>query len=553
MKQSFLFLVSLTSILSVHAQTATVGLIEQQPGNQPGTVLFAPIANTTTYLIDKCGNELHEWPSTYQPGLSVYLLEDGTLLRAGNTHNTAFSTGGGAGGSIEKIDWNGTVTWSYLLSSTTQCQHHDICPLPNGNVLALVWEIKNRSQAILAGRDTSYLNANLWNEKIVELQPSGTSSATVVWEWNSWDHLIQDFDNTKNNFGIVADHPELININANFTGSHMADWLHLNSIDYNPDLDQILVSSRLLNEVLVIDHSTTTATAATHTGGNHNKGGDLLYRWGNPQAYGRGTVSDQHFFGQHCARWIKNGLSDAGKIMVFNNGKNRPGGDYSSIDVIAPPVDGSGNYTLPAGLAYGPASLFWTYQAAVPGDFFENNISGATRLPNGNTLICKGNAGEFFEIDSSAQTVWYYVSPVDGAGPVTQGSTPALSNVFRTEFYAEDYPAFAVHPLVPGNPIEINPLVYSCDAPLSVNMAAKNLATTEAFPNPTRSTLTVQLQNYTQAQISYSCYSYTGELISTGTTNQSTVVLQCNDWKPGLYLLCIQTNGKLEQLKFIKQ
>jgi len=63
----------------------------------------------------------------------------------------------------------------------------------------------------------------------------------------------------------VADHPELIDIN--FGGRH-ADWNHLNSIDYNEEFDQILLSSHNQNEIWVIDHSTTTEEAAGHTGGD---------------------------------------------------------------------------------------------------------------------------------------------------------------------------------------------------------------------------------------------------------------------------------------------
>ncbi|GIR57077.1 MAG: hypothetical protein CM15mP64_4890 [Candidatus Neomarinimicrobiota bacterium] len=35
------------------------------------------------------------------------------------------------------------------------------------------------------------------------------------------------------------------------------DWKHLNSIDYNEDLDQIIISSRHHDEIYIIDHSTT--------------------------------------------------------------------------------------------------------------------------------------------------------------------------------------------------------------------------------------------------------------------------------------------------------
>ena len=62
---------------------------------------------------------------------------------------------------------------------------------------------------------------------------------------------------------------------------------------------QIMLSVFEFSELWVIDHSTKTAEAAIHEGGRSGKGGDLLYRWGNPRAYRAGTVKDQKLFGQH--------------------------------------------------------------------------------------------------------------------------------------------------------------------------------------------------------------------------------------------------------------
>ena len=78
-----------------------------------------------------------------------------------------------------------------------------------------------------------------------------------------------------------------------------------------------------MNEIYIIDHSTSTAEAATSSGGIYNKGGDFLYRWGNPQAYRQGDQNDQKLFGQHYPHWIPDGLADAGKLILFNNGFSR--------------------------------------------------------------------------------------------------------------------------------------------------------------------------------------------------------------------------------------
>ena len=220
-------------LFATHLKSQTVGLLQHDAGTlDDGYVLFAPIQSTTTYLIDTCGKQVKTWPSTYRPGQSCYILPDGMLLRTGNTNNTTFNAGG-KGGIIQKIDWNGNVTWSYTISSTTECQHHDIKALPNGNVLAIVWESKTNTEAIEKGRNPSLTTATVWTEKIIEIQPVGATGGNVVWEWHLWDHLVQDFDNTKLNFGVVASNPELFDINFNASaGANGTDWIHINAIDY---------------------------------------------------------------------------------------------------------------------------------------------------------------------------------------------------------------------------------------------------------------------------------------------------------------------------------
>src|SRR5262249_45333410 len=155
---------------------------------------------------------------------------------------------------------------------------------------------------------------SFWTEAIFEVRPTRPSGGEIVWEWHAWDHLVQDFDRNRKNYGYVAAHPELVDINFN---TQTPDWLHFNAIDYNPALDQIVVSSRILSEIWVIDHSTTVKEAADHSGGRSGKGGDLLYRWGNPQVYRAGSPADQRLFNQHGVHWIAPGLPGAGHLLVF--------------------------------------------------------------------------------------------------------------------------------------------------------------------------------------------------------------------------------------------
>ncbi|MHC5114787.1 MAG: aryl-sulfate sulfotransferase [Planctomycetota bacterium] len=436
------------------ADVVTVGLLQGSAAAADGYTLFTQLQGRTTYLVDNAGRIVNTWQSDYPPGNSQYLLDDGRLIRTGDPGGNPVFAAGGDSGIVEEYDWDGNLLWSFLYSDTTVRAHHDVAILPNGNILILAWEFRSTADAIAAGRDPATVPNNLWPEHVVEVEPFGTNGGDIVWEWHMWDHLVQDFDDTKDNFGVVADHPELIDIN--FFASTSADWVHANAIDYNPQLDQIIINAPRFHEFWVIDHSTTTEEAAGHSGGNSGRGGDILYRWGNPQAYDAGTALNQTLFGQHDAQWIDEGLPGAGNIIVFNNGVGRPAGSFSTVDEIVPPWNGV-TYDLTPGAAYGPTAPTWIYTANPPGEMFSSFISGCQRQPNGNTLICEGASGDFREVQTDGTIVWRYVNPVNSAGPITQGNSAVGNATFRAERYPPDFPGFAGRDLTPGRFIEIYP------------------------------------------------------------------------------------------------
>lgn len=426
-----------------------------------GYTLFAPNRSTITYLVDTDGQVAHQWKSQEPPGQSVYLLENGNLLRTATVGDNQVFRGGGEGGRVQEIAWDGSVVWDYVYSSEEHLQHHDVERLPNGNVLLIAWERKTAAEAIAAGRDPQLLDSGeFWPDHLIEVEPIRPSGGKIVWEWHVWDHLIQDFDSSKAGYGDVAAHPELVDINSDRVREPLSDeeneelleelqalgyvgelpeedaparriglggpdWNHTNSIAYHAGLDQIVLSVHNQNEIWIIDHSTTSAEAAGHSGGRSGKGGDLLYRWGNPQSYGRGTARDQQLFAQHDAHWIPEGRPGAGHLLIFNNGTREGTRSWSSVDEIAPPVDDEGNYEMQVSGVFGPALPTWTCSSKDGVDFSSGHISGAQRLLNGNTLICSGDSGRFIEVEASGEAVWEYVNSFEEAEPGGRGERGA--------------------------------------------------------------------------------------------------------------------------------
>jgi hypothetical protein len=287
----------------------------------------------------------------------------------------------------------------------------------------IAWEKKTSSEAYAAGRTS--LNGNplnqMWSTAIFEIQHNGSGGGEIIWEWHLWDHLIQDADSGDDNYGIVANHPELFDINngniggGGGPGGANADWMHTNAISYNTQFDQIVISSHHQDEIFVIDHSTTVEEAASHSGGNYGKGGDFLYRWGNPQNYDRGNNSDHHIGSQHSINWIPDGYPGEGNFILFNNDGNE------AVEFV-PPVDENGYYTIEDGQPYGPDDIIWNspnMSTAMQG--------GAFRLPNGNTLVTDCDDAIIKEFTPSGSIVWSY----------TQSGNNA--NIARAQKYAVDF------------------------------------------------------------------------------------------------------------------
>lgn len=259
-----------------------LGLILNTPKAFKGYTLFSPLSSTKFYLIDMEGRVVKQWEGAATPASSAYLLENGNVMRP-CAHNEPGKKGGGpAGGRVQVFTWDSEIVWDFKIPYSWQ-QHHDVIRLPNGNYLILGWDRKTAEETAAAGRKGG---GSIMTDILREVRPTGKTTGDIVWEWRVWDYLIQDVNKDKANFGEVAKHPELIDINFNAGGGGKGgggqEWTHTNALSYNAKLDQIMISVSLLNEVWIIDHSTTTEEAKGHKGGKYGKGGDLLYRWGNP-------------------------------------------------------------------------------------------------------------------------------------------------------------------------------------------------------------------------------------------------------------------------------
>jgi hypothetical protein len=525
-----------------------------------GYTLTSIINGSTATLIDTNQSTFKTWSGlSASTGYSAFLEPGGTLVRSckGGT-NPVGVPGGPICGKIQKHSYAGTLLWDFPYYGADYITHHDIQPMPNGNVLAICYHKVAAADVTAAGGSQ---NIDMWPDKIVEIQPNGLNGGTVVWEWRIWDHIMQNTDpNKPNYFANVVDHPERLNLNY----KQAKDWIHMNGVDYNPMLDQVTFSSHNMNEWYIIDHSTTTAEAAGHTGGNSGKGGDFLYRWGNPAAYGAAGTAILNV--THDAHWIPEGCPNAGRLAGFNNKGVSP--SQSAADQITTPVNGY-NYDHVAGQAYAPA----TYSDRHECNGFSSNMGGTQQFPNGNQLICIATSGKVYEINSAGTQLWTktfqgsiakafkydscYIFNTPPAIPTITGNATTLTSSAATTYQwylngalIAGATSMTFTPAVSGVYVvritDANGCVYQYSKGYKFTKAGtgiNELNLSDAitvYPNPTTGHITIQDGGQFGAEFTVSVIDYTGNIVYSSSNNKD---LNLGAVADGLYTLRITSKN----------
>ena len=545
--KKFLQILSLVylGIASVNGQN-TVGLISYDVMQAyDGYNLIYPHNQPNVYLLNNCGEVVHVWEDepNFRPGNTAYITEEGLLYKAKRDASIAGDAiwAGGGGAILEIRDWDNNLIYQFEMNDSLYRLHHDFAVMPNGNIIALAWEYKNTEECIAAGRDTSTLAQGvLWPDWVFELDPSLDS---IVWEWHAWDHLVQDFDSTKANFGVVADEPYKIDLNYGRPDGH-PDWHHGNSLDYNPGDDLIMLSIPYFDEIWIIDHSTNTEQAASDAGGFGNRGGDLMFRWGNPITYQAGDSSDQKLFFQHDAQWIDDFLDFShpyyNRIAVFNN---RVGPDYSTANVITP------SWSMydhryeenPATGRFFPEEVDLTLIHPDTFPLYSTGLSGVQFLSNGNVLLNAGRFGYAFEMTPDNEIVWEYVTPLRAGTPVAQGETLSINNnlTFRITRYPADYDAFEDKDLSTTSYIELDPDTTLCAILTSVDQVMVDEAF-KIYPNPVNDRLTVEWDGMKYAQLEI--YTLQGQLLNSVNASGGRKYLDVRNYENGIYMVAVRTD-----------
>jgi len=463
-----------------------------------GYNLFTPNGGAKTYLIDMVGRVINTWPIPgYDKGFRIEKFaafqENGNLLRRikvgghrrkGETH-------------LQEVDWNGKVLVDIEDTRKNYLHHHAFIKIFNAALgehtyLSIASKDLTHEEAIQAGADPKLQDDYTSRpDGIVELD----KDSNVIWEWNVTDHLVQDVDPTKDNYGVVADHPEKLDIN--FASGRTGDWIHINSLDYNPELGYIAFHNDRNSEIWMIDHGATfkAGDPAGSIAAAAGPGGDILWRWGNPAVYdgGKGqsmsehegaSDGDQQGFHVHDIQFIRPGLPGAGNLLQFDNGSRHIGtAYYSAILEINPYISGlakatdkqkTGKPIVGDKLVFQPDAgyhnvraagstrrtsnqVVWMYAAKENSSFYARNISGMNRHPNGNTVICSGTWGHFFEVTPKGEVVWEYKNPDSRRGIVKIIEDGDSLSVFRVYRYMPDHPAFVGKDMTPGPTITGRP------------------------------------------------------------------------------------------------
>lgn len=352
-----------------------------------GYVLFATLSGDVVRLIDLAGNVAKTWslPEGVKP-FYPQLLPTGNLLVQGVTGRETWAFGG-ASGTVMELDWEGNVVWRYDHPTL----HHDACRLRNGNTMVIAWEPLPPQVAarVQGGRPGSELAPGIvdadfcWVPDLAAQQsgqerPAGAIIGDALYEVAPDGRIVWEWHS--------ADHLDPA-VEVICPLESRQEWTHCNAVEELPNGD-LLLSFRQTSAVLRVERPS----------------GRVAWRWGP------GVLSHQH---------DPNPLPN-GNLLIFDNGEHRYSGVYSRV-VEVDPASGE---------------IVWEYAGEPKISFFSTGISGAQRLPNGNTAICEGRTGRLFEVTPEGEIVWEYINPHE----FPHRGDRRNRAIFRAHRYAADSP-----------------------------------------------------------------------------------------------------------------
>ena len=337
----------------------------------PGIIVYTTPKGFAV-AVDESGEFVHAWTVPENERITYARPLPGRELLARIIGNT----GSGIGARMTVLNEFSFPIWSIPQPEGIKF-HHDQSVIDSNGIL------------ILCSRELTVPHISdktLIDDCLIKVDIFGN----IVWEWRTADHFNQFDFSDEVKAGIYA------------AGG---DWAHANSARLIPEdtshtdprfrPGNIIISYRFINQIVIVDQDT----------------GDIVWR------------SDGLTKGQHDAHMLPDSVPGGGNLLVFDNGT---GGKYGSESnsvffsrvIEISPIDKSIPYQYTAQSS--GQGFYWFWSAF---------ISGAQRLPNGNTLICEGSYGRIFEVTPSGEIVWEYVNPIFTDIP---GGNPGLENrVYR--------------------------------------------------------------------------------------------------------------------------
>jgi hypothetical protein len=364
-------------------------------------------------LVDMDGSLVREWEMV---GFPAKMLLNGHVLGYHAARDDG--TGHQEYDYLVELDWHGKEAWRWdqweadAFGNPICRGHHDFqregypeasygtdshASVENPRTLLLVHETLDRPDIA---------PWPLESDVILEVGAGGN----ILWEWHASDHFDEfGFDEAAKRAlqTVQVPMPEIFG-----GGADVSDWLHMNCISclgpnkwwdagdnrFNPE--NIIADSRQANVQWIIEKAT----------------GRIVWKVGPDYGPGKPERKLGQIIGQHHTHMIAKGLPGAGNILLFDNGGLA--GYGRPLGSIGRPTYPNKGRPYSRVIEYDPVTLdlVWEYERKSPAAgesyrFFSYYISGAQRLPNGNTLITEGDTGRVFEVTPSGNLVWEYLSP----------------------------------------------------------------------------------------------------------------------------------------------